>query len=48
MVLRRSADNCNFETGYRMMLENINSGGPADPRIPRPGFVVTAGDIDSG
>jgi len=40
------ADNRNFEIGYRMVLENINSGGPADPQFPRPDFVVAAGDID--
>jgi len=40
------SDNRNFEGGYRNVLEDINSGGPADPRFPRPDFVVGIGDID--
>ncbi|MGA2401261.1 MAG: metallophosphoesterase [Syntrophobacteraceae bacterium] len=40
------ADNRSFEIGYRNVLENINSGGPADPAFSKPDFVVAAGDID--
>lgn len=40
------SDNRNFEIGYRNVLKNIDSGGPADPGFPRPDFVVAVGDID--
>jgi hypothetical protein len=40
------SDNRNFEVAYRNVLEDINSGGPADPGFPRPDFVVAVGDID--
>ncbi len=40
------SDNRNFEVSYRNVLEDINSGGPADPGFPRPDFVVAVGDID--
>ena len=40
------SDNRNFEIAYRNVLEDINSGGPADPGFPRPDFVVGIGDID--
>ncbi|MGA3117386.1 MAG: metallophosphoesterase [Syntrophobacteraceae bacterium] len=40
------SDNRNFEAGYRNVLEDINSGGPADPKFPRPDFAIAVGDID--
>jgi hypothetical protein len=40
------SDNRNFEVGYRNVLEDINSGGPADPGFPRPDFAIGIGDID--
>ncbi len=40
------ADNRNFEAGYRSVLEDIKSGGPADPAFPKADFAVAAGDID--
>ena len=40
------SDNRNFEIGYRNVLKDIDSGGPADPGFPRPDFVVGIGDID--
>ena len=40
------SDSRNFEIGYRNVLEDINAGGPADPRFPRPDFAVAVGDID--
>ena len=46
MVFRCFWDNRNFEAAYRNVLEDINSGGPADPGFPRPDFAVGVGDID--
>jgi len=40
------SDNRNFEIAYRNVLEDINSGGPADPGFPRPDFAIGIGDID--
>ncbi len=40
------SDNRNFEVGYRNVLQDINSSGPADPAFPRPDFAVAVGDID--
>ena len=40
------SDNRNFEVAYRNVLEEINSGGPSDPGVPKADFVVAIGDID--
>ncbi|HYA43412.1 MAG TPA: metallophosphoesterase [Syntrophobacteraceae bacterium] len=40
------SDNRNFETAFRNVLQDMNSGGPADPKFSKPDFVVGAGDID--
>ena len=40
------SDNRNFVTAYRNVLQNMNSGGPADPQFSKPDFVVGVGDID--
>jgi hypothetical protein len=40
------SDNRNFETAFRNVLEDIDSGGPPDPEFSKPDFVVGVGDID--
>ncbi len=40
------SDNRNFEVGYHNVLEQMNSGAPADPNFPKPDFVIGIGDID--
>ena len=41
------SDNRNFETAFRNVLQDMNSGGPADPKFSKPDFVVGAGDINA-
>jgi len=40
------SDSRNFEIAYRNVLQDIRSGGPANPEFPKSDFVVGVGDID--
>jgi predicted phosphodiesterase len=40
------SDNRDYEAAYRNVVQDMNSGGPADPQFSKPDFVVGVGDID--